>query len=146
MPGIKEITLIKQAHSYFVHLDILFMIFSKQANVRLVTIFDFFLQVHSYTGDFEAFANYFMEDLLWWSPYWDFVIDAWNKRNHPNVCLNFFEDMKKDLPSVISKTADFLGKQAADEQVSCNTRPNLLFTKNIISSFKKSANLHPTDA
>ena len=59
-----------------------------------------------------------MEDLLWWSPYWDFVIDAWNKRNHPNVCLNFFEDMKRDLPSVIRKTADFIGKPATDEQVS----------------------------
>ena len=64
-----------------------------------------------------------MEDLLWFSPYWDFVLDAWNKRNHPNVCLNFFEDMKKDLPSVIQETADFLGKPAADEQVSQNLPP-----------------------
>ena len=67
-----------------------------------------------------------MENLLWFSPYWDHILDAWNERYHPNVCLNFFEDMKQDLPAVIRKAADFLGKPATEEQV-CQLAEHLSF-------------------
>ena len=30
-----------------------------------------------------------------YSPYFSHIIDAWNKRHHPNLKFVFYEDMKK---------------------------------------------------
>lgn len=41
----------------------------------------------------------------------------WNRRNDPNLLFIKFEEMKGDLPSVVRKTAAFLGKTLTDSQV-----------------------------
>lgn len=51
-----------------------------------------------------------------YSPFWDQVIEFWKMRTEPNVLFLTFEDMKKDLKSVMKKTADFLGKNLTEEQ------------------------------
>jgi len=70
-----------------------------------------------YTGDFTTFFDLFMDNLVSYSPYFEFVKDAWKRRNHPNICLLFYEDMKKDLASSVKKVARFLGKTVSDEMV-----------------------------
>ena len=71
----------------------------------------------SYTGDFTSFFDLFMDNLVIYSSYFEFVKDAWQRRNHPNVCILFFEDMKKDLAPSVKKVAKFLGKDVNEEMV-----------------------------
>lgn len=51
------------------------------------------------------------------TPFVEHMIEAWNLRHHPNMCMIFFEDMKKDMPSQIRKVAKFLGKILTNEQI-----------------------------
>ena len=41
----------------------------------------------------------------------------WTRRTQPNILFITFEEMKRDLPSVIRRTAAFLNKTLTDEQV-----------------------------
>ena len=70
-----------------------------------------------YTGDFTTFFDLLMENLVVYSPYFQFLNDAWKQRNHPKVYLLFFEDMKKGLAPSVGKVASFLGKDVSDEMV-----------------------------
>ena len=75
------------------------------------------IRSHGYKGDFPTYFDLFMDNVLLYSSYFEYVKEAWKLRNHPNVCLLFFEDMKKDLASSVRKVAKFLGKQVGDEKV-----------------------------
>ena len=33
-----------------------------------------------------------------WTPYFPTVLEAWAKRDHPNMLYLFYEDMKKVIP------------------------------------------------
>ena len=70
-----------------------------------------------YSGDFPSYFDLFMDNLVLYSPYFEYVKEAWRRRNHPNVCLLFFEDMKKDLATSVKKVAKFFGKGVTDENV-----------------------------
>ena len=39
--------------------------------------------------------NFFCGNLVLYSPFFPHLLDAWSKRNHPNLHFMFFEDMKK---------------------------------------------------
>eukprot|EP00112_Aurelia_sp_Birch-Aquarium-sp1_P022523 Seg6375.1 transcript_id=Seg6375.1/GoldUCD/mRNA.D3Y31 product="Sulfotransferase 1C4" protein_id=Seg6375.1/GoldUCD/D3Y31 len=75
------------------------------------------IKMHSYEGDFPTYFDMFMNNQVLYSPYFDYIKEAWKRRDHPNLCLLFFEDMKKDQESAIRKVAKFLGKELSDEQV-----------------------------
>ena len=72
---------------------------------------------HTFTRDFPTYFDHFMDNLVLYSPYFEYVKEAWQRRNHPNVCLLFFEDMKKDLATSVRKVARFLGKEVPEEKV-----------------------------
>jgi len=75
------------------------------------------MKVCGYTGDFPTYFDLFMDNLIVYSSYFEYVKEAWQQRHHPNVCLLFFEDMKKDLASSVKKVARFFGKDVGDEMV-----------------------------
>lgn len=75
------------------------------------------LEFHKFSGDLETFAEYFIRDELYCSPFFPHLIDAWDRRHHPNMYFVFYEDLKQDLPGQIRKIAQFLGKPLADEQI-----------------------------
>ncbi|KAI9563465.1 hypothetical protein GHT06_010928 [Daphnia sinensis] len=75
------------------------------------------IKSHGYTGTLEELAEYFMNDEVLYSPFFPHVLDAWSKRNHPNMHFMFYEDMKRDLRGEIEKVAKFLGKSLTDEQL-----------------------------
>jgi len=74
--------------------------------------------IEGYTGDFNGFFDAFLEDVGgYYSPYFSHNIGYWNIRNRDNMLFIFYEDMKKDLKSVIQKVADFVGKELTDSQI-----------------------------
>ena len=58
------------------------------------------MNFHSYQGDLDAFADYFLKDQVWCAPYFPHLLQAWKKRHHPNMLFLFYEDLKrvKDTP------------------------------------------------
>ncbi len=57
-----------------------------------------------------AFVTWFTSpDLMWWGTWTDHVKGWWVRRNEPNVLFVYFEDMKKDLSSVVKRVVEFLG-------------------------------------
>ena len=70
-----------------------------------------------YNNNFETFFNYFQKDLLYWSPYWTHVKDAWSKRNLPHVLFIFYEEMQRDLPRTIKNIGEFLGKPVQERDL-----------------------------
>lgn len=72
---------------------------------------------HKFTGDLESFADYFMKDRLYSSPYFPHLLDAWTKRHHPNLLFVFYEDLKRDLRGEILKIGRFLGKYPNEHQL-----------------------------
>ena len=75
------------------------------------------LTLHGYTGDFKTHFDLFMDKLVMYSPYWEYVTEAWKKRSHPNLCILFYEDLKKHLGSQIQRVAKFLNKELNTDQL-----------------------------
>ncbi len=75
------------------------------------------MKMHGFSGDFKTYFDIYMDNLVLYGSYWDFVLNAWKLKDHPNVCLLFYEDMKKDLASNVRKVASFLKKDLTDTQI-----------------------------
>merc|ERR1712071_218459 len=76
----------------------------------------------NYTNDIDKFAEYFMNDELYYSPFFGHILEGWAKRDHPNVLFLFYEDMKRNLRGEIEKVCKFLGKSLSDEQLELLTK------------------------
>lgn len=72
---------------------------------------------NGYTGLYHLFMQAFIEDKLVYSPFWDHVIEYKKIENQPNLLINSYEDMKKNLGDVIRRTAEFLGKKLSEEEL-----------------------------
>ena len=75
------------------------------------------IKAHGYIGDFPTYFDLFMDNLVFYCSLFEYMKEVWQRKSHPNVCLLFFEDMKKDLAPSIKKVAKFLGKEVSDEAV-----------------------------
>ncbi|KAL4714529.1 hypothetical protein ACJJTC_006575 [Scirpophaga incertulas] len=71
-----------------------------------------------YTGDFKQFWNLFINNQIDETPFFENVKESWDQRHHPNMLFIFYEDLLKDLPSVVKRVADFLGKSMTEGQIS----------------------------
>jgi hypothetical protein len=68
----------------------------------------------------EQFEEWYCSpDLMWWGTWTDHVKGWWQRsREADNVLFVLFEDMKRDLPSVVRQVASFLGvPQLSDAEV-----------------------------
>ncbi|XP_022120502.2 sulfotransferase 1C4 [Pieris rapae] len=70
-----------------------------------------------FDGDFKTFWHYFTNDLHYWTPFFEHLKEAWEKRHNPNLLFLFYEDLKKDLNREVRKVCKFLGKQYTDDQI-----------------------------
>ena len=52
------------------------------------------MDFHQFDGDIEAYAEYFMADKIYATPYFPHLLQAWNMRHHPNLHFVFYEDLK----------------------------------------------------
>ncbi|XP_014257095.1 estrogen sulfotransferase-like [Cimex lectularius] len=72
---------------------------------------------NGYNGSYPIFMQAFLQDKLVYSPFWEHVVEYKKLENEPNLLINSFEEMKKDLKGVVRKTAAFLNKTMTEEQV-----------------------------
>ncbi|XP_037777501.1 luciferin sulfotransferase-like isoform X1 [Penaeus monodon] len=75
------------------------------------------VKLDGYTGQLEDFVELFLEDMITWSPFWSHVLDFWRMRHENYILFLRFEEMKEDLPAVVRKVANFLGKAVTEEEV-----------------------------
>lgn len=64
--------------------------------------------MHGLHGSFESFLDLFLKGQTPIGSYWQHVLPFWKHSTDSNVLFLKYEDMKKNLPAVIRKCANFL--------------------------------------
>ena len=81
----------------------------------VITYFNHFKVLEGYTGSFETFADAFLRDECgYYTPFMQNVKGFWEARQRPNIMFITYEEMKRDLPSVIRRVSAYLGKPVAE--------------------------------
>ncbi|KAL1449724.1 hypothetical protein WDU94_002204 [Cyamophila willieti] len=74
--------------------------------------------LEGYKGNFEDFFKIFLDGLVCFGPFWSHVLEFWEaSKTNPNILFLKYEDMKKDLISVINRTTEFLNKKLSPDQI-----------------------------
>jgi len=84
---------------------------------QCVSMYHHKVLIGGYKGTMDEYIEEYLLDYYLCGPFWPHVREFWNRRNDPNVLFIKYEDMKKDLRSVVLKTAEFLGKTMSDTQL-----------------------------
>ncbi|XP_072310395.1 sulfotransferase 4A1-like [Eucyclogobius newberryi] len=75
------------------------------------------LRTMSYRGTFQEFCRRFMDDKLGYGSWFDHVQEFWEHRLDSNVLFLKYEDMYKDLSTLVSDLARFLGVSCDKSQL-----------------------------
>jgi len=70
-----------------------------------------------YVKDLPTFMQMYMDGEIFETPVVPMIIEAWNMRQHPNLCLVFYEDLQRDLSGQLRRMAAFLGKSYTDGEI-----------------------------
>ncbi|KPJ06275.1 Sulfotransferase 1C4 [Papilio machaon] len=73
---------------------------------------------YNFNGGFKTYWSLFVRDLVYWSPFFEHLKEAWRMRHHPNMLFLFYEELLQDLPATVQRVANFLGKQYRADQIS----------------------------
>lgn len=93
---------------------------------------------HCFTGNFQQFADLFEEGLHAYGSYWHHLLGGWAVRDHPNVKMVWFEDMKRDQLGVIRDLCSFLQHPLTGDQM------EMLADYVKFENMKKNPNTNPT--
>jgi len=72
---------------------------------------------HGFNFDLSTFSQMYMDGEIFETPTIPMIIEGWNKRHHPNLCMVFYEDLIRDLPGELKRMAAFLDKSYTDEEI-----------------------------
>ncbi|XP_046383783.1 luciferin sulfotransferase-like [Ischnura elegans] len=72
--------------------------------------------LEGFRGSLSDFVTLFLEDTVAFSPYWDNLLSYWEHKDDSNVLFLTYEEMKKDLPSVVGKVCKFLDKKMPSDE------------------------------
>ncbi|KAJ8669934.1 hypothetical protein QAD02_001193 [Eretmocerus hayati] len=90
---------------------------SRNAKDTCISYYHFLNSFEGHHGTLKQFCQLFLGDKVIYGPFWDHLLGFWGKEDMKNLLIIKFEDMKKDLQSVIRKTASFLGKELSNDKV-----------------------------
>ncbi|KPJ05082.1 Sulfotransferase 1C4 [Papilio xuthus] len=74
-------------------------------------------QTFKFKGGFKSFWSLFVKDLVYWSPFFDHLKEAWEMRHHPNMMFLFYEELSQNLSATVKRIADYLGKEYTAKQL-----------------------------
>lgn len=74
---------------------------------------------HGFSGTLEEFLQDFLDEKVIYSPFWSHVKEAWALKQHPNLLIVTYEQLKADLTKAIRDIAKFLGIPVTEEQLAC---------------------------
>ena len=74
------------------------------------------IKTQGYIGNLPNFAKRFMDNQIMQGPFFPHIEEGWALRDHPNFLFIFYEDMKRDMKSVIGKLSKFLDSPLSDHQ------------------------------
>ncbi len=69
------------------------------------------LPIHNFHGNFGDYLELFEKDQLVYGNWFDFNLGWWEQKDDPNFLFITYEEMIKDIYSVIAKLCNFLNKQ-----------------------------------
>ena len=69
------------------------------------------------TRGLRDFAELFMAGEVFHGSYWGHLQQAWCRRDHPNIHIMFYEDMKADLLGELRRLRDFLQVDLSEDQL-----------------------------
>ena len=79
------------------------------------------LELYSYMikddVDFNDFAKLFRKGAVPYGNYWTILKSAWRRKDHPNLKILWFEEMKNDMMKVIRDVAYFIGHPISEYKV-----------------------------
>ncbi|XP_075969856.1 sulfotransferase 4 [Anticarsia gemmatalis] len=75
------------------------------------------MRTQGYNGDFKTYWDFFVKDLHHWTPFFEHLKEAWEKRDHPNMLFLFYEELSKDLKASVHRVTKFFGKEFSDEEI-----------------------------
>lgn len=81
------------------------------------SFFHHYRHIVGYEGTREDFVTAFSNDQVIYAPFNEHVLDFWKIREEENILFLFYEDMKRDMCSVIKKAVKFLGKSFSDDEI-----------------------------
>lgn len=70
---------------------------------------------NGYNGPWEFFSKLFIDGNVGWNKWNDHALGWWKHKDDPNVLFLKYEDLKKDLPSQVRLTANFLNKPLSED-------------------------------
>ncbi|KAK7020156.1 hypothetical protein SK128_022302 [Halocaridina rubra] len=71
----------------------------------------------AFEGEFSMLAEAFMKGDLPYGPYWDHLKQILQKKNHENLHIIFYEDLKADVMGELKKLREFLNLTLTDEEL-----------------------------
>jgi len=76
--------------------------------------------IENYSGNLDLLVDVFLKDLgPNYAPFFKHILSYWNQKQsgNPNILVIFYEDMQRDIQSVIKKIATFLEVDVTDDSV-----------------------------
>jgi len=72
---------------------------------------------HKMKPNFPDFANLFLQGAIEYGSYWTLLKSAWKYKDHPNMKIVWFEEIKEDMMKVIRDISKFIGYHMTEYKV-----------------------------
>ncbi|XP_065218897.1 luciferin sulfotransferase-like [Planococcus citri] len=83
----------------------------------LISYYHHYRTGHDYKGSFSQFAELFLKGLVYFGPFPAHLKGYLAHEKNPKILFLKYEEMQKDLKSVIHKTANFIGKSISEREM-----------------------------
>lgn len=82
-----------------------------------ISLYHFVKALSVFNGTKDQFLKAFMEDNIYYCPFWSHLLEFYEMRNEKNIFFTTYEKMKTDLRSVIKDLCVFLEKPIPSEDI-----------------------------